>query len=119
MLFDHNWFKLLDDEWKGAWTTTECMGLMRKGWGDESHPDTAIAHHFSAYLLGVAPLEPGFRRFRVRPQVTREVSWAKGLVPTPHGAVRCEWELTNDTLELLLTVPKGTRADIACRDACV
>ena len=33
MLFDHNWFKLLDDEWKGAWTTTECMGLMRKGWG--------------------------------------------------------------------------------------
>jgi alpha-L-rhamnosidase len=112
MLFDHNWFKLLDDEWKGAWTTTECMGLMRKGWGDESHPDTAIAHHFSAYLLGVAPLEPGFRRFRVRPQVTREVSWAKGLVPTPHGAVRCEWELTNDTLELLLTVPKGTRADI-------
>ena len=112
-LFDHNWLKLLSDGWKGAWTTTECMGTITKGWGDESHPDTAIAHHFSAYLLGVVPLEPGFRRFLVRPQATREVRWAKGLVPTPRGAVRCEWDLKADTLELLLTVPKGTRADIA------
>lgn len=112
-LFDHNWLKLLDDGWKGAWTTTECMGTITKGWGDESHPDTAIAHHFSAYLLGVVPLEPGFRRFRVRPHVTREVRWAKGLVPTPRGAVRCEWAFKEDSIALLLTVPKGTRAEIA------
>jgi alpha-L-rhamnosidase len=111
-LFDHNWLKLLDESWKGAWTTTECMGMLTRGWGDESHPDTAVAAHFSAYLLGVAPTEPGYKRFKVRPQPTREVRWAKGIVPAPRGSIRCEWELKDGTFELTLTVPRGTRADV-------
>ncbi|MDD4101753.1 MAG: alpha-L-rhamnosidase C-terminal domain-containing protein [Kiritimatiellae bacterium] len=112
MIFDHNWLKLLSPNWQGAWTTTECMGLQTKGWGDESHPDTAIAGHFSAFLLGVTPCEPGYRRFRVRPQPVNTVRWAKGLVPTPHGPIRCEWELDGATFNLSLSVPKGTQADI-------
>jgi alpha-L-rhamnosidase len=111
-LFDHNWLKLLDPGWKGAWTTTECMGMMTKGWGDESHPDTAIAGHFSAYLLGVEPMSPGYATFSVRPQPTREVRWAKGVVPTPHGPIMAEWELTNSVFTLSLSVPKGTLADV-------
>ena len=110
-LFDHNWLKLLDDGWKGASTTTECMGLITRGWGDESHPDTAIAAHFSAYILGVLPTEPGYRRFTVRPQPVKEVTWAKGRVPTPHGTISAEWELRGDTLKLSLSVPPGTVAD--------
>jgi alpha-L-rhamnosidase len=111
-IFDHNWLKLLDDGWKGAATTTECMGMITRGWGDESHPDTAIADHFSAYLLGVRPLTPGFARFAVRPLPVQEVTWAKGMVPTPHGAIAAGWELTGSTLRLTLTVPRGTRADV-------
>jgi len=111
-LFDHNWLKLLDPSWKGAWTTTECMGMMTKGWGDESHPDTAIAGHFSAYVLGVAPTSPGYATFSVRPQPTREVRWAKGLVPTPHGLIQTEWELTHEVFRLKLAAPKGTRASV-------
>jgi alpha-L-rhamnosidase len=111
-LFDHNWLKLLDDTWKGAWTTTECMGMMTKGWGDESHPDTAIAGHFSAYVLGVQPTAPGYATFSVRPQPTREVRWAKGVVPTPHGSVAVSWSLTNGLFRLSLAVPKGTAANV-------
>jgi alpha-L-rhamnosidase len=110
-LFDHNWTKLLDVGWKGAATTTECMGMMTRGWGDESHPDTAIAAHFSAYILGVRPTEPGFRRFTVQPQPVKEVTWAKGVVPTPHGPIVAGWEVSGNTLKLSLTVPQGTRAD--------
>lgn len=111
-IFDHNWLKLLGDDWKGAATTTECMGMITRGWGDESHPDTAIAGHFSAYLLGVRPLTPGFGHFVVRPQPVQEVTWAKGVVPTPHGAIAAGWELTGATLRLTLTVPRGTQADV-------
>ena len=57
-ILDHNWLKLLDDKWKGATTVTECMSLLTGGWGDDSHPDTAIADHCSAYLLGVKPTSP-------------------------------------------------------------
>jgi hypothetical protein len=97
-LFDHNWTKLLDAGWLGAATTTECMSMVAPGWGDESHPDTAIAAHFSAYILGVRPTEPGYRRFSVRPQPVEEVTWARGLVPTPHGSIAAAWELAADSL---------------------
>lgn len=112
MLFEHNWLKLLAEDWKGAWTTTECMGMITKGWGDESHPDTAIAAHFSAFLLGVQPVEPGYKRFTVCPQPVREVRWAKGLVPTPHGAIAAAWDASGKTFKLSLSVPKGTSADV-------
>jgi hypothetical protein len=88
------------------------MGMGTRGWGDESHPDTAIAYHFSSYILGVEPLEPGFRRFQVRPLPVKEVSWAKGLVPTPHGVIEVDWEKKATTLSLKLTVPEGTQADV-------
>jgi len=111
-IFDHGWLRLLAETWKGASTTTECMGLGTCGWGDESHPDTAIAAHFSAYILGVRPVESGYRRFLVQPQPVKEVSWAKGLVPTPHGPISAEWELMGHTLRLTLVVPPGTVADV-------
>jgi len=112
MLFDHNWLKLLDEGWKGAATTTECMGMITRGWGDESHPDTAIAAHFSAFILGVKPLLPGYSSFRVKPQPTREVREAAGVVPTPHGPITAMWSLTNDLFHLSFNVPKGTKADL-------
>ncbi len=111
-LFDHNWLKLLDPGWKGASTTTECMGMITRGWGDESHPDTAIADHFSAYLLGVRPITPGFGRFVFRPLPVQEVTWAKGVVPTPHGPITATWELSGRALRLSLIVPRGTRGDV-------
>jgi len=111
-LFDHNWLRLLDPGWQGAWTTTECMGMVTKGWGDESHPDTAIAGHFSAFLLGVRPTAPGYTRFVVEPQPTREVRWAKGIVPTPHGPIRVEWEREGNAFQLSVRVPQGTTADV-------
>ena len=111
-IYEHNWLKLVAPGWKGAATTTECMGMITRGSGDESHPDTAIAYHLSAYILGVLPLEPGFSKFQVKPLPLNDVSWAKGLVPTPHGMIAASWEKKGTTLLLKLTVPAGTCADV-------
>ncbi|MBM4164127.1 MAG: hypothetical protein FJ222_06775 [Lentisphaerae bacterium] len=111
-IYKHNWMKLLEPSWEGTTTTTECMKMGTRGWHDESHPDTAIAYHFSAYILGVVPLEPGFRRFQVRPLPVQEVSWARGRVPTPHGVIEAGWEKKETGLRLRLTVPDGTEADV-------
>ena len=104
----HNWFRLLDPQWKGALTTTECMGLMRKGWGDESHPDTAIAGVLSAGVLGVVPTAPGYARFEFRPHPCGGVTWAKGRVPTPRGYIVAEWRMEGGDLVASLEVPRGT-----------
>lgn len=111
-ILDHNWVRLLDDGWKGATTVTECMSLLGSGWGDDSHPDTAIANHFSSYLLGVKPVTPGYRTFSVKPQPTREVRWAKGIVPTPQGPIKAAWSVTGDVMKLDLTVPGDATADV-------
>lgn len=111
-IFDHHWLQLLDPNWKGAATTSECMNMMTRGWFDESHPDTAIATHFSAYILGVTPTAPGFSRFQVRPMPVKEVTWARGMVPTPHGPITAGWEIAGKVFKLNLTVPRDTRADV-------
>ena len=108
----HNWFKLLDPNWKGALTTTECMGMIRKGWGDESHPDTAIAGILSAGVLGVAPTAPGYSRFEFRPHPCKRISSASGRVPTPRGEIEASWRLEGDDLVVKLTVPDGAKASV-------
>ena len=114
-LEDHNWYKLLDPSWKGALTVTECMALHRRGWGDESHPDTAIAGIYSSYILGIVPLTPGYERFAFRPQ-TDGLTFAEGTVPTYFGEIRVRWEKKGDDLAATITVPPGTTAEFAWRD---
>ena len=88
----HNWFALVSPEWRGAHLTSECAWLVHKGWGDEAHPDTAIAGILSAAVLGIEPLEPGFAKFRFAPPAGTHLAFAKGRVPTPAGDIVASWE---------------------------
>ncbi len=117
-IFDHNWLRLLDKSWEGATTTHECMTMITNGWGDESHPDTSVAGHFSAYVLGVTPQEPGYQKFLVRPQPSQNILWTKGLVPTPSGSILAAWSIEKDIMTLELSVPPGTVADIEFPEGC-
>ena len=58
-----------------------------------------------------ADRRPGSRRFAVRPTLC-DLTWAKGSVPTPHGDVAVSWKLGEDKLQLDVTVPAGTEADV-------
>ena len=51
-------------------------------------------YYYGAYVLGVRPLEPGFRRFALSPYPDRFME-AKGAVPTPAGPIRVEWRRTD------------------------
>ena len=100
----HNWRKLMSPSWKGLRTVTECMGLPTRGWGDEAHPDTAVAGIFTNYLLGVEPLAPGYARFRVKPQPSG-LAWAKGRVPTPKGFIDVAWKIVDGQPVVTVTAP--------------
>lgn len=117
-IFDHNWLRLLDESWEGATTTHECMTMITNGWGDESHPDTSIAGHFSSYVLGIVPEKPGYKRFIFRPQPAQQTTWAKGLVPTPNGSIHASWSLQKETMAAELSVPEGTIANTIFPDGC-
>lgn len=65
---------------------------------------TAPAAFLQRVVLGVIPLEAGFRRFRFEPQLP-ELCFAKGRVPTPHGAIHASWHWDNGEIQAELTVP--------------
>jgi len=59
------------------------------GWG------SAPTYLLQKYLLGVAPLESGFRTFTVTPALC-SIREARGVVPTPQGDIRVEWRRGED-----------------------
>ena len=68
-----------------------------------AHPTAFLSRH----VLGLYPMEPGWRRFGVDPQ-SFDLSEASGKVPTPHGDVSVAWKMNSDGLrEFELVVPKG------------
>lgn len=80
-------------------------------------PTASLCHGFSATpvyqlsteVLGIAPLEPGFGRFALRPQLA-DLDSASGVLATVRGDIQVEWKREADHLELSLTVPPGTSA---------
>ena len=59
------------------------------GWA--SGPTAWLSQH----VLGVSPLEPGFKRVRVVPQLGR-LQWAEGSYPTPLGPIKIRHERQAD-----------------------
>ncbi|MCR5751182.1 MAG: hypothetical protein K6G91_04400 [Kiritimatiellae bacterium] len=113
-LEDHNWYKLLDSgpdgkKWQGVTLTSECMHLIRNGWGDEAHPDTAVASLYTNYVLGITPIEPGFKVFRFDPVASDLLESASGEVPTPHGLIKAAWWHENGKFRWSVVPPSGTR----------
>jgi hypothetical protein len=89
----------------------------RETW--QLEPITSKCHAWSATptfdlstdILGIAPLEPGFARFRVAPQI-ENLDWARGAFPTPRGDIQIAWRRDQNRFELSLTVPENSQAEI-------
>lgn len=79
--------------------------------GSLCHGWSAIPVYFyQAYVLGIKPLEPGFRTFSLAPAgtVPGKIS---GTVPTPHGAIEVTRSDEHGTVRCQVTHPQ----DITCR----
>ena len=108
ILEDHNWYKILDPKWEGVRLTSECMAMHCNGWGDEAHPDTSVAFLYTNYVLGIVPLEPGFKVFGFNPLATSLIDRASGEVPTPHGVIKAAWWHEDGKLRWKVVPPQGT-----------
>lgn len=74
----------------------------------------APLYFMQATLLGVRPLQPGFREFSLTPQSLGLTS-ACGTIPTPHGLISIEWHRQPDgSLRGVIDVPPSTTA--VCAD---
>ena len=108
---DRSWWNMIQT---GSTMTLEAWDLRYKNNLDWNHAwGAAPANIIPRHVLGVQPLNPGFSEIIINPQPA-SLTYAKGKVPTPHGAV--EVELHNDagkkTFELHAKTPSKCTAHI-------
>ena len=115
-----SWLKVIMDE-RGSATTIECQTYKENEkpngywWYDRSHPDTAVAHLLTGFILGVQPAEPGFRDFIVEPHMFG-VKRCEGIIPTPFGDIYCSCETGEKGLKIEVNHPEGTSPHIILED---
>ena len=65
----------------------------------------------SQTVLGVKPLEPGFKRVRLAPQLGN-LKWAEGTYPTPFGPIHVRHERQADgSIKSKVDAPKGVEVE--------
>ena len=86
---------------------------------ESCEPAASLCHAFSAspvyqlsaHVLGVTPIVPGFRRFRLHPQPA-DLQFATGTYPTPLGDIHVEWRRETRAIELHIAIPERTEAEV-------
>jgi hypothetical protein len=92
-------------------------GLYQGGFTSMAHGwSTGIVSVMSNFVLGVTPAGPGFGAWRVCPVVEGgELTWAKGVVPTPSGGIKVSWvrdDEAEEVLALAIETPEDTEGVI-------
>lgn len=80
---------------------------MAHGWS------TGVVPALTNYILGVTPISVGFKSWRVKP-MPGDITWAKGVVPTPKGPISVYWNNNPDSglFHLSVESPSGTSGTV-------
>ena len=105
---DRSWWNMIA---AGSTMTMEAWDWRYKNNLDWNHAwGAAPANIIPRYLMGVRPLEPGYRKILIRPQVG-SLSHAECRCPTINGPVKFDYRKKEDgTREYMLEIPKGATA---------
>lgn len=68
---------------------------------------------------GISPEEPGFRRIKIEPLPTDQLSWLEASVDTKQGTVSSKWSHIEGKIRYDITLPADGEVIIAGRKYCV
>ena len=67
-------------------------------------------------VVGIEPLEGGYRTFRIAPVPGGGLDWARGTVRSAYGTITAEWRLKNGRYYLEIQVPMGSECQAVLPD---
>ena len=86
--------------------------------GSLCHGWSSVMPYFCGHcILGVTPVEAGFRHFEVKPY-TAGLTHADGSVPTPLGMIEVSWQKKDDGLHVKVRHPEGMKCIPAEYEEC-
>ena len=89
----------------------DSAGSLCHGWS------AAMPYYCRRAVLGVYPIESGFKKFAVSPY-SAELPWAEGEVPTPHGFIKVKWEQTSSGLKISVQHPENCQPVLMPLEEC-
>jgi alpha-L-rhamnosidase len=102
---------------QGATMTMEAWDQRYKTNQDWNHPwATGPVAAIGRYLVGVTPLEAGYRRLRVAPQ-PGDLDWFTAQIPTLRGPVRMKWSKSSGEVNCQLELPANTQVEFLLPNA--
>ena len=114
--------QLMTTDDKRGWLNMlrEGSTITMEAWGNEFKPNQDWNHAWGAApaniipmrLMGVRPLEPGFTKVLIAPQLG-SLNEAEALIPTPLGSIYVKaWKDSKGQLQVKTKLPKGIKAEI-------
>ncbi|MCM8816293.1 MAG: glycoside hydrolase family 78 protein [Candidatus Omnitrophica bacterium] len=94
------WGLILEFGATSCWEMWDRHTSLCHGWS------AAPAMILPAYVLGVKPVEPGFKKFLIGP-ILFDLEWAKGTVPTPSGQIFVSWKKEKRFFEISVEIPEN------------
>ena len=76
----------------------------------------AVGDFFYRRICGLEILEPGYRRFAVKPIPGGGLTWAECEHKCPYGLIKTRWEKADGRFRLSVSVPFGTVCDVTLPD---
>ncbi|MBQ6527142.1 MAG: alpha-L-rhamnosidase, partial [Clostridia bacterium] len=72
----------------------------------------AVGDFLYRRVAGLEPLEPGYRRFQVKPLPGGGLTQACAWTETPYGRAKAEWEIKGREMTVRVTVPVGSECEL-------
>lgn len=106
---DRSWYNMMR---VGSTMTTEAWDNKYKTNNGWSHAwSSSPAHIIPRKLMGIEPLEPGFKIFRVKPALCT-LKDASLKVPTIRGEIKVDFTNSKSCFKLNVSVPGNTKAQV-------
>lgn len=64
------------------------------------------------YMMGIQPLKPGYKQFRIQPHPYRELKRAKCSYESGYGQIVSAWSFQSDSLRIEVMIPANTSAEL-------
>ncbi|HLG61835.1 MAG TPA: alpha-L-rhamnosidase C-terminal domain-containing protein [Ktedonosporobacter sp.] len=73
----------------------------------------AVADWLHRVVAGLAPAEPGYRRFTIQPHPGGNLTHARATLYTPYGLAESRWVIAQGEITLNVIIPPNTTASVA------
>lgn len=105
---------------KGATTIWERWNsIMPDGSFDESGMNSLNHYAYGSIgdwmyekIAGINILEPGYKKFSIRPMFVRGITWVKASCESAYGTIKSGWKCEKGLIKVDVTVPANTTAEI-------